>query len=232
MILKNNKEYQISKYGKQCIGPCFKPGSTYIHPMTTHTEIVIDKPICAIYSNKNKEGLSVCLDPDINIDKYEYLKVSVGDTYPNFLKIYYNILTEEECYKYLQEIHPIFTKKRILLCFWKTFGSHIDIIEPIIAKTYIDIIKQTMIKMFYNKLGPHFTIKNNKIYYNVNDNNNKKYYQKYKIEIINYIFKKILTTSCMISFLQNFIKNNNKNKIYDIIDINNHITNEFLAYVK
>lgn len=237
----NIKKFPIGLNNKQCIGPCYAPGTFILHPITLNSITDKEKPFCPTFnwydetSNVYKD-IDNCLIPSSKDEINQYqtdLSFTVPTFYFNcefFLKSYYDIYSFENVIEWINsKSQPLYSQLRVLNCAWKIFGSKIDIIDDIIVEFYINVVKKEWIKNLYPKIANYITVENDNIY--IKKNNLEPSYKQ--IERINYIFKKIINKQMMFKILQNFIETNKSNwtEINSFnkeieVDITNYIINK------
>lgn len=222
---KSKSKYGYSANENKCIGPCVEKNTLMIHPSIPDYFVVLDRNECPVYGTSIDTINEPCRNPEKNINPLENLRTLIDDSPKNILKNYYQITTVHECYNFLKLKNPLYTKMRILECFWKVYGRDINIVNDIVVHTYIDICKQIWIREIYKKLKPNIRVSENKIYYDANSKiKNSKNNKKYKIEKINYIFKKIITEDWMRNFFGDFCRKIN----LEVKNFNEYIKNAII----
>jgi len=209
------KKYPISVHNKQCIGPCYEPDTFITHPITLNRVTVKNNPFCPTdiwKSNDSKvRDVDLCYVPTKNIDVQTTMmniiipEIKFGGE--DFLKIYYNIYSFENGLEKIEENdYPYYTKMRILECMWSAYGNNLNILSNRLVFVYENIIKKKWIYYFYGNLKKYVNVtKNQTIHFsnNTNESNNK-------IEIVNFLIKKLITPNNIYKVLEMHI-NKNKN---------------------
>nr|QBK89068.1 MAG: uncharacterized protein LCMiAC02_01610 [Mimivirus LCMiAC02] len=237
-----NKIYPKGRNGRQCIGPCYKPGEWIIHPITLDYQTNDHAPFCPTEPwshpmdvDKDVLFIDECKQASENIDRtnklveYNIILPQIDFDCKKFLKIYYKIFSFENAIVWINKHKhsALFTKLRILECAWKSYGYNIDVIDDSVVNLYIDIIKRYWIKTIYENIGGYVHIKKKQIYFSKHDKKNN---NKYKIEKINFILKKLITKNNVYKFLVRYIKKN-MDKWNTIDNINNDMLSEFISYL-
>jgi hypothetical protein len=215
MNIYNNK-FQKSVNDKQCIGPCYPAYTKAIHPITL-MEYTSDKPFCFTnewYDKNNKKQIAdICYIPEKK-PIYGINSVPIFEfNCKNFLKLYYNISSFDDAFKYINDNKlpergesiksnlPMKTKLRIIECCLKLYLNDKTLNEDLIY-FYIDIIKTTWLKNIqkytkkisindvteqdvYNILNKYYK-KNKNEWKHINNHN-----QNIKKETIEYFINKI-----------------------------------------
>ncbi len=215
-----------------------------IHPITLDYQTNVNVPFCPTEPwshpmdvDKDVLFIDECKQASKNIDnintnkeiEYNIILPQIDFDCKKFLEIYYKIFSFEDAIIWINKYKhsPLFTKLRIIECTWKSYGYNIDIIDNNIVNFYIDIIKQYWIKTIYEHIGGYIHTKAKQIYFAKYDKKNN---NKYKIEKINFIFKKLVTKNNVYKFLTRYIKKNMDN--FDTIDnINNDMLLYFISYL-
>lgn len=175
----DNKELNIKKYPKsknnlQCLGPCYYPGTTVIHP--TLLEFVTDKEkaFCPVSEwevvdpatgQRKKVYSDVCFNPtDKTGVSSKELELNILTPYidfssEQFLKIYYEIFSFEDALDWLgrNKDLPIDTQIRVMECALKAFsyGRGVILIDVRFVDFIIDIIKRRYISFILQKNGKY-----------------------------------------------------------------------------
>jgi hypothetical protein len=216
----DKKKYQKSYHGYDCIGPCYKAGTTYMHPVTFKRMGSKKENTCPINEtiiDNVSRYIDYCIVPDDNINTVqEELVPNIDISLKTFLSIYYNISTIDETYDYLKKNNhlSIYTKKRIVNCVLNIY--ELELVDQII----IDIFKEYCIKkidIFEEKLdlSDIKNIKNNK------EDKNKFIQEKLFTDLnINKFLGKIIES-------RRDIKDKNKNDYY----LFDKFVDEFLIYL-
>ena len=159
--------FQNSKYGIQCIGPCYKENEIYKHPITKEYITQKNHKTCPInpITETNTDGEDVIIkliDKCEKVTSSEYNNLNVTDNIVNdfncklFLKNIYNIESFRDTINYINKNKlNIITEKRLLNCSWKAFGNNIDNLTTSIIKYYVNKIN-TKWKLHIIKYNKNF----------------------------------------------------------------------------
>jgi len=216
-----DKKYQTSKNNWTCLGPCNKPSTLVLHPITL--EYITDKknnfcPVLPWFKDDDPSRFFL-YDECHKVDNFNdsnnhnmfmnIITPKINFESSQFLKIYYNIFSFENAINWIEDNShkPIYTKLRILECVWKTFGNNYDILNDRLINIYFIIIKKYWINIIYNKLQKYIFIDDNNSIFFVNKDDNNNNNNNNIQEQINFIMNKLV----------------NKNNIYKILS--NHIDN-------
>ena len=230
----NNNQYQKSKSGFQCLGPCYKPGTIIIHPLVLEYVTDNEQPFCPVKEwemitptgQKHRQNIDGCRNPvaEKNISKKE-LEMNMLIPYidfncEQFLKIYYNIFSFADAMLWLERQNhvPINNKIRIIECCFNVFGSNIDVVDYRISNFIIDLVKSKWIGSIYNSINKYIGVKDNSIYLSKPELN-KLQINEYKIQRINYIIETFINDLQIEKFLEKYFKL--RKEIWD--DINSHL---------
>ena len=216
-----NIQYQKSKSGFQCLGPCYKPGTVIIHPLALEYVTDNQDPFCPVkeWIHKLPNGSTVTQNTDIchnptndkNISKKE-LEMNMLIPYidfncEQFLKIYYNIYSFGDAMNWLEknEYTPTDNKLRIVDCSFSVYGANIDVIDYRITFFIIDLIKKKWINNLYNKLNKYIGIKDNLIFF-IQPNKNKLQSNEYTVQRINFLLTTFATQDEVLKFLEKYFR--------------------------
>jgi hypothetical protein len=226
----SNIIYPKSINKKQCLGPCYYPKTSIIHP-TTLTVVTNTDPFCPVdqWTFKNDSGEEIeqitdkCLEPtenkNINSDEIEiniltpYFDFNSGQ----FLKIYYNIFSFDDAINWMEnnKTEPILTKIRIINSSLITFGQEIDIFDSRLVDFIIEVIKKKKINQIYEKIHNYISFDKDNIFLKKNNINKKEKY----VERINYLSQMFVNKDEITKFLIDYFSQNKK--IWE--NIENHI---------
>ncbi len=232
-------KYGKSVNGRQCLGPCYESNKWTIHPLTLEYITNKNYPFCptAPWTDpKNKDKIFIqdrCHKPSKDVDdiaiQMNVIIPEITFTHEHFLKIYYKIYSFENATSWISkyEHKPILTKLRILECAWKAYGNTLSILTNDLVIIYIDIIKKYWMKYIYKSIGKYVNVETKKIYFNKPTNANN----KYKVEKINFIIKKLVTNNNIYKILYKYITDN-IDKWDDIEYYNKTILNYIIEYFK
>lgn len=217
----NDKKYPKSNSGFQCIGPCYKPGTIVVHPITLEYITNNDQPFCPVKEwtevmssgDKRDRIIDECLNPTHikNVSKKE-LEMNMLIPYidfncEQFLKIYYNIYSFEDALIWLEknDFVPVNNKLRIVNCSFSVYGSTLDVADYRVVAFIIDIVKARWINILYNKLNKFISIKDQNIFI-ADPHSNKLSTTEYTVQRINYILNTFITPDEITKFLEKYIK--------------------------
>ena len=240
-----NIKYSKSKNNKQCIGPCYKPKTWIIHPITLDYVTDYDDPFCPtnIWKNKLPNGKTeelltdTCNNPTHINDHFKkdmalnMLIPSIDFNPEEFLKIYYNIFSFEDALNWLDKNShlTINTKIRIIESAFIAYGKTLDIIDFRLINFISDIIKYKWINHIYGKLNKYINIVDKNIVI-VKPQNNKLNIDDHLIVRMNYLIDSLSENEIQ-KFFEKFIK-------YSIHNINNNelnlnkIKNDLIDYLE
>lgn len=241
------KKYPTSINNKQCIGPCYEPGTYIIHPITLSYLTHKEKPFCPTmhwFDEKNKASMNadICVIPSSkeDIDRHQIELSFIVPTFSfncdYFLKTYYDIYSFESALDWISNNpSPLYTQLRIIDCSWKVYGSNVDILNDQLIELYIHIIKKEWIKSIYPVVAKYIYVDQDKIYFSKNNNTNEyqaNEYQtnEYQVEKINFLIKKITTKQFIYKFLNGYI-NEYKSVWSDIESHNKTMLNFLITFV-
>lgn len=241
-----DRKYPISKNNKQCIGPCYEPGTWIIHPITLEYVTNTNHSFCPVNQweitdpksgKKFNRTTDECYVPthekDISKKEIEMniLIPKIDFSCIQFLKIYYDIHSFEDSLTWISINYniPIFTKLRVMNCSLEAFGSNIDIIDDRLVDFYIEVIKKVWIKDIYPYIKNYIFVDNNKIYLKDNKNN-ELIDDKYVIEKINFFLEKFANKNMIYKFLLKYI-NKYKHSWNNIESHNNELKKYYKKYI-
>jgi hypothetical protein len=231
------KKYPISINNKQCIGPCYEPGTYIIHPITLSYLTHKNKPFCPTmhwFDEKNKTSMNadICIIPSSkeDIDRHQIELSFIVPTFSfncdYFLKTYYDIFSFESALDWISNNQsPLYTQLRIIDCSWKVYGSNVDILNDQLIDLYIYIIKKEWIKNIYPVVEKYIYVDQDKIYFSKNSSTDE-----YHVEKINFLIKKITTKQFIYKFLNEYI-NEYKSVWSDIESHNKTMLNFLINFV-
>ena len=225
--------YPKSKNNVQCIGPCYKPNTHILHPITL--EYITNKtPFCPtnqwINPNNERIFLDKCSKPTSNKDmidpSIDLLLPTISFNSEYFLKIYYKINSFNDAISWINNNKVGYeTAKRILDCAWKGFASDIDVVSDNILETHVKIIKKHWIPDIYEKINMYLEIKNGNIRIG-----KKGETSKFKDQKMEYIINKFITVGILHKFITKYTKHY-KNEWYTIESHIDNIKVEFIKYL-
>lgn len=223
------------KNGFQCLGPCKKKKVWSIHPhillpITQNYDYCPSNPFYR--SDKDEDapeyGAECTYDPFEDIDNINnYYKIGLLDFSCDILLKIYNINNMDDSLNFITQNHynPINTKKRVVNCALKIYGSKIEIIDFRLIDFLTEYFKKTQPENIYNKISKYIIVDDKKITIG-NDNNNGNHKEKIK-----YINDKFINTEFIKKFLTRYI-NKNKDKWEDISDQIENLSSSFIDYIE
>lgn len=236
-----DKKYPISKNNKQCLTPCYEPGTYAIHPVTLQYIIDKDNPFCAIhpYEKQMPSGeIGVyahdeCYVPTAKEDiarkqiEMDILLPIIDLSCSRFLKLYYDANSFEDIFIWFDKnpYAPSATQMRLVECGWKVYGNNVNVVSDSMVEFYIDIIKKNWIKYIYPIIKSYIHIDGDHIYFDKSTNNN----EKNKIMKINFFIKKFVTKNNIYKFLTTYIEHFSS-KWNDIESQNQNLKDFFIEY--
>jgi len=239
-------KYPKSKNNLQCLGPCYKAGSTIVHPVTLQYVRNDDVPFCPVneweYINPTtgKKELRITDACYVNIvDKAATDELAMNIILPkidfndeHFLKIYYNIYSMEAVVDWIEKNKnmPYYSIKRVLDSAWSVYGFKDYILDDRLVIYYIEIIKKRWIKHIYRIIEKYIYIKDGMIYLD-HPSNKITDIDNGKIQKINYIIDKFITYDDITRFLTKFMNVYRDNDKY-IKSYNDVIRNELIKYIE
>lgn len=224
--------YPRSKNNKPCIGPCYKPNTWIVHPVTLNYVTNKEQPFCPtnrhIEMDRNGKIIYKMIDEcynateniDINTAQMNIIYPKIAFDCNQFLRIYYKIYSFEGSIAYIKSKPNMsyYTKLRILECTWKIYGKNINDVDYGIIEIYLDIIKKKWIKYIYKEISKYIFVKNGKIYlFPPTDNQDNS--NKYKKEKVNYIINKLITHNDIYKIIDGHIQLNKSE--WDIVQSHN-----------
>ncbi len=211
------KKYPISRHGRQCMGPCYKPNTWMIHPVTLEYHTNDDFPFCPteIWIDPKDQlayNIDECIKPSDKIDntivEMNMILPIIHFTGERFLKIYYKIYSFENAISWINKNKhsSIYTKLRILNCAWKAYGNTVDVINDYTVNVYINIIKQHWIKKIFKHIEKYIHISGKNIYFKKPSSKATKINNKNIIEKFNFIIIKLITKNNIYKFLTRYVE--------------------------
>jgi hypothetical protein len=219
-------KYPKSKNNIQCIGPCYEPFTTIVHPITL-IPVTNDRPFCPIVptemvneqtGKKEFRMTNECINPTTNKDMAdEDLKLNMVIPFVDldckyFLKKYYNLFTFEGMLDWLEKKKqsPLRTRLRVIECTWKAYGEELDILDQRITDFYIELIKKKWVAKIVKALDKYIVIEGTgdkqKISLTDKPQDKNSNNEKHTVEKINFIMDKFLTRDDIYKFLVRYIK--------------------------
>lgn len=237
------KKYPKSKSKKQCLGPCYYPKTYIVHP--TLLEIVSNNidPFCPVdpwkYTDPEtgEESTYVtdkCFQPtekknisnkDIELNMLTpFIDFNSGQ----FLKIYYQIFSFDDCIDWIErnKHDPINTRIRIINSALIEYGDNIELFDNRFVDFIIEFIQKKKISTIYKKIHNYIGINDTEIILEKNDIDKK----EKCIERINFILKVFITKEEMMKFLIKYFSYK-KDKWKDIKNHPELITSSLTEYI-
>ena len=243
---KSIDKYPKSKNNFRCIGPCYNPGTSIVHPLTL--EYVTDKyyPFCPVkeweYIDKEtgvktNRTTDVCYRPteskDLSGKEFEMniLTPSIDFNEEQFLKIFYNIHSFEDAVNWIdnKKYSPILTRLRIMNCAWVAYGSTVNIVDQRVSDFYVELVKKKWIRNLYRKLNKYVHISNGKIFLG-NPNANNLSPNDDVVLRTNYLIDKFINSDEMYKFLVRYLKHNSGKNF--TADTSNSIKEDLIKYIE
>jgi hypothetical protein len=228
-IVNKNIKYPKSTNNVQCVGPCYKPKTWIIHPITLDYITDLDDPFCPINVQEKKLSngkiekyyIDTCNIPTNKTDIFKkemelsMLIPHIDFNSNEFLKIYYNIFSFEDALNWLDKnIHlTINTKIRVIESAIIAYNKTLDIIDFRLVNFFIELIKYKWINYIYNKLNKYINIIDNNIIFD-DPTNNKLNNEDHLIIRMNFLIESFSELEIQ-KFLEKYIK-------YSIQDIYNN----------
>jgi len=190
-------------------------------------------PFCAIPPSMidgKKEIVDTCDTPinthDTNKEQIMSDESQLNILYPiiqfnafEFLSKYYRINDVSDFYKWL-EIHkssPVFTRIRLIDCFFEVYGKDITVTEDILTETIINIINNFWIKKMYRKLCQYVSIKNNNGFV-IDPKKNKLNKIDEIVTRTDFLISHVITSTAVFEILNDYValinKGNNKYELF------------------
>jgi hypothetical protein len=219
------RKFPKSINNRQCLGPCYKPDTSFIHPVLlvpVKNDLYPGKAVCPTTKYEKVDEFSqktfnpaydVCNNPTHDEDtstQESLLTFQSGFTKNIFLSQYYNINSFEDALEWIDEnkFTPIETRERILNAALNLYGDNIMYFDDIFVDFYISYIKDKYINNIYKDIHENIGIKNEEILI-VDKEKNKLKINEFNIERINYIAKVFLDKLEVRKFLSKYIKSQN-----------------------
>jgi hypothetical protein len=243
MSENDNNRYPKALSGRQCIGHCYEPNVRIIHPTTLET-FSLNYPACPITPYQKREGnikktivADKCGNPTHDAQETDKMQINlltqqVYFDMEQFVKIYYDIFSLEECLDWIDKNKnlPTQTKMRVMRCALYSYGKDIDIVDHRFINFILFLIKTKYIKNMYDILHKYITIKDEVVQI-IKSQSNKLKYDEYIVERTNYILQAFVGTDDIYKFISRYLRNNKAE--WDMI--NDHlidIINEFMRGVE
>jgi hypothetical protein len=233
---EQKSQYNISSSGRQCIGPCYKRGTMFLHPITLEYMINHGSNICPTYrwwdnTEKKYKIYDICIPSNTQTDTtLGLLSPTLNFDSNQFIKMNYDIYSFASGITWLlNNIYNEYKSLRVSECLWNVYGTSIDTISDDTVRYYINFFKQYWVKYVYNSVKKYIIIDNGTIRFINKPQNNVP--RLNKIEIINFLIKKLITYSNIYNVLNKYIKIiKHKDKHINIKHHNKNILNIFINY--
>lgn len=179
-ITQLSQKYPVSLSGKQCIGPCYKPGSVFFHPSTATESGPYITPVCPtrkyVYKDPYSPGkghtinvLDACSRPTVN----SVTDIANTDTFSipymdfsgeNFVKFYYGIKSFDDMLDWLEKNKsmPYRNKERIFDKGMFAYGTNINIIDHRFVQ-HIKYVFEHNLPLIYKYTRKYIHYKDNNI---------------------------------------------------------------------
>lgn len=188
-IVLGNK-YPKSKNNRECIGPCYEPGTWILHPVTLDYISHPTDPFCPIneWVDINKQTnkhvtriVDVChklnVTPKYKEPNVDFVMPSIIFSSEHFLKSYYEISSLEEAVEWCDKNKHLSARTliRIMDSAWVTYFDkqenldNNDIIDDRIVMLYINFAKRNWIDKIVEQFSKYVKISGDKISLGYND---------------------------------------------------------------
>jgi hypothetical protein len=226
-IAIGNKYYK-SKNNRECIGPCYEPGTWILHPVTLDHVSHPTEPFCPINewididkrtSKQVIRTIDIChklhVTPKYKEPNVDFVMPSILFSNEHFLKSYYDISSLEDAVEWCDINQNLSTRTllRIMDSAWYTYfdkdemlGNN-DIIDDRIVSFYINFTKRNWMDNVINQFAKFVKISDNKI--SVNYENNDPIPENKIIEVKNFLVEKFISIQSMNNIILRVIEGNN-----------------------
>lgn len=245
LLNKSLFKYPKSKNNFQCVGPCYQPNTSIVHPLTL--EYVTDKyyPFCPVNEWDYTDATSgktitrttdICYHPtqskDLSGKEFEIniLTPNIDFNDKQFLKIFYNIHSFEDAINWIdsKKLSPLLTRLRIMECAWNAYGKNVNIIDHRVVDFYIELAKKKWISDIYKKLNKYIHISNDKILFadpKTNDLSPKDNY----VARINFLIDRFINNDEIYKFLIKYLANPTDTMV---MNYSTSIKNDLIIYIE
>lgn len=239
----HKNKYPISKSGKQCIGPCYEPNTTIIHPQTM-TEITNDtNPFCpTVKSFMDKNGVKIpvsadlCVNPTHKKDVMEEINI-IDIIIPQFVFEHQTFLSYFEIYKFDDAIKwlsekahlPIRTRERVVNSILGVYSSEFGISDVVITDFFVELVNKKWIKNIYKSVRQYVGIDKNGEPMIVKSHQLSK--EDHKLERANFIVSKYCRQSDIQKVVVKYITTHSET-IGVTPDILPNIEHDFIEHIK
>lgn len=240
--MQNREKYPKSTNGTQCIGPCYKKGTSTIHPLVLRSVKNEDHAFCHIPPQTvlNEKGQQVgvklyeeCKTP--TTDKYDIMELEMKVLIPTvnfsseyFLNIYYGITSISEYINWLIEAKnkPLATRLRVTECVWREFMKDTKVIDDKVIDLYVEAINKNWINIIFPKVKEHIHVNNGKIKLGKKKDVNDKHDPERKAYFINNFASKNFVYKFFLYFIDE-----NKENWDNIVYFTEHILLSYEDYI-
>ncbi len=243
-----DKKYPIAKSGKQCLSPCYEPGTYAIHPVTLQYVIDKDNPFCAIHPYEKWDPVrgqmeiythDECYVPTAKEDivkkqiEMDILLPIIDFSCSRFLNLYYDSNSFEDIFIWFDKNPDASnaTKMRLIECGWKVYGNDVNVVSDSMVNFYVELIKKSWIKYLYPTIKSYIQIDGDNIYVEKKkevDNTTRN--DKHKIMKVNYFIKNFVTKNNVYKFLTTYIEHYSS-QWNEIESHNENIRDFFIKYI-
>lgn len=220
IIGETSNKYPKSQHGFQCLGPCYKQGTTIVHPITLEYVTTNDVPFCPVGEWETKDKTLKITDSCYNITATKeisgkdfainLLVPQIDFNEEQFLRLVYKIYSFEDAVKFVDDnkTKPLQTKLRVIDCAWKAYGKTVTIIDFRLVNFYIDLIKKKWINNIYKKFHKyvHVDSENDTVIFGDPTTNRLEYGDKI-VTRTNFLLNRLINTEEIYKFLTKYIKN-------------------------
>jgi hypothetical protein len=219
---KKIKKYPKSINNHQCLGPCYEPNTTIMHPVflsNVKNDLFPGNPFCPTdfyeivderTGVKKDIEYDMCKNPTHNKDASTTESLTIfqsGFTKDVFLSFYYEINSFEEMNEWLEtnKFAILETKERIVNASLNLYGDNLDFFDEIFVDFYVNYIKEKFLGIIYKDIHKYIGVENNEVFI-VDKSSNKLEINDHNVERINYIAEKFLSHIETKKFLIKFLK--------------------------
>ncbi|AYV83579.1 MAG: hypothetical protein Hyperionvirus8_63 [Hyperionvirus sp.] len=240
-------KYPKSKNNFQCLGPCYQPNTSIVHPLTL--EYVTDKtnPFCPVKEwefidketgQSTMRTTDLCYHPteskDLSGKEFELniLTPNIDFNDEQFLKIFYNIHSFEDAVNWIdgKKYTSILTRGRIMDCAWNAYGKDVNIIDHRVVEFYIELIKKKWMKELYKELNKYVRIEGGQVL--LGDPNDNSLTAKDEVVVrTNFLIERFVNHDEIYKFLIKYLKHR-KNEWETIVNHSNSIKMDLIKYIE
>lgn len=240
-------KYPRSKNNFQCLGPCYNPNTSIVHPLTL--EYVTDKyyPFCPVreWEFQDRETgktivrtTDLCYQPteskDLSGKEFELniLTPSIDFNEEQFLKIFYNIHSFEDAVNWIdtKKYTPLLTRLRIMDCAWRAYGKEVNIIDHRVVEFYLELIKKKWTRDLYRELNKYVHIRGEKVL--LGDPNDNNLGPKEEVVVrTNFLVDRFINHDEIYKFLTRYLKHR-KDQWDTILRHSDHMKKDLVKYIE